>query len=95
MRLPCQTLLLKTVELASKRTYLYPFVTYCYLGLEDSLKNMFERPNFYTDCEKWRSRSSTHTMRDVHDGEMWRNFKSEPFLSEPGNLGLIINFDIL
>ncbi len=52
MRLPCQTLLLKTVELASKRTYLYPFVTYCYLGLEDSLKNMFERPNFYTDCEK-------------------------------------------
>ena len=21
--------------------------------------SMFERPNFYTDCEKWRSRSST------------------------------------
>ncbi len=30
--------------------------------------SMFERPNFYTDCEKWRSRSSTHT--DVHAGEM-------------------------
>ena len=99
MRLPCQTLLLKTVELASKRTYLYPFVTYCYLGVETSLQNLFERPNFYTDCEKWRSRSTgdcTRIMRDVHDGEMWRSFlryKDEPFLSEPGNLGLILNFD--
>ncbi len=73
MRLPCQTLLLKTVELASKRTYLYPFVTYCYLILvwKIHLKICLKG---YTDCEKWRSRSSTRTMRDVHDGEMWRNF---------------------
>ena len=75
-------------------------MTYCYLGLQTSLQHLFERPTFCTDCEKWRLRPtgdpSTRVMRDVYDGEMWQrflNYKDEPFLSEPGNLGLILNFD--
>ena len=87
-RLPCQSLLLKTVELASKRTYLHPYVTYCYLGVQTSLQHLFERPTFYTDCEKWLLRPtgdpSTCVMKDVYDGEMWQrflNYKDEPLLS--------------
>ena len=97
MRLPCGTLLLKSVELASKRTYLYPFLTYCYLGLEVSLQSMFDTPNFYLECERWRSRTvCSGVMEDVYDGEMWQRFQTyngESFLSEAGNLGLILNFD--
>ena len=88
MRLPCGTALLKTVELASKKKYLYPFLMYCYLGV---------RPSFFSECEKWKSRSiASGVMEDVYDGQMWRNFLSyndEPFLSVAGNLGLVLNFD--
>jgi hypothetical protein len=97
MRSPCGTLLLKSVELASRKTYLYPFLMYCYLGLDVSLQSMFDRPNFFNDCEKWRSRShSNGKLRDVYDGKMWQKFmvyEGKPFLSESGNLGLILNFD--
>lgn len=34
MRKPCGSMLLKTVELATGKTYLYPRLTYCYLGLK-------------------------------------------------------------
>ena len=94
MRSACGTLLLKSVELA---TYLYPFLTYCYLGLDVSLQTLFDRPTFYNQCELWRSRSHIDgEMEDVYDGKMWQKFmvyEGEPFLAESGNLGLILNFD--
>lgn len=97
MRSPCGTLLLKSVELASRKTYLYPFLMYCYLGLDVSLQSMFGRPNFFNDCEKWRSMPhSNGKLQDVYDGKMWQKFmcyEGKPFLSESGNLGLILNFD--
>ena len=37
MRQSCGTLLLKTVELANGRIYFYPFLTYCNVGLDQSL----------------------------------------------------------
>ena len=58
---------------------------------------MFDRPNFFNNCEKWRSRlvPSGH-LYDVYDGQMWQKFlcyNGKPFLSEPGYLVLILNFD--
>ena len=50
MRRSCDKLLLKTVELASGRTHLYPFLTYCCVGLEQSLQHLLDRPNFYDQC---------------------------------------------
>lgn len=41
MRNPCGTLLLKTVELSTGRTYFYPFLTYCYLNIDVSLQSFF------------------------------------------------------
>lgn len=40
MRRPCGTLLLKSVESASGKTYLYPYLTYCYLGLRISMEKI-------------------------------------------------------
>ena len=97
MRLPCDTLLLKTVELSDRKTYLYPYLVYCYLGPHISLQSMFERPTFFKDCEHWKHRTNVGVeMRDVYDGNLWKEFISysnEPFLSEEGNLGLILNYD--
>ena len=38
MRQSCQTTLLKTVELASGKTFFYPVLMYCYVGIQNSLQ---------------------------------------------------------
>ena len=97
MRSLCGTLLLKTVELSNHKIYLYPYLLYCYLGLDISLQSLFNRTDFFNDCEKWRSRiTNEEELYDIYDGKMWKKFicyENEPFLSEAGNLGLLLNFD--
>lgn len=97
MRKPCGSVLLKTVELASGKTYLYPRLTYCYLGLEVSLQAFLNRPGFFSACDDWRSRQvSTGTLVDIFDGKIWKDFQfvdHKPFLSQPGNLALMLNMD--
>ena len=73
MRGSCGALLLKTVELAGGRTYLYPFLSYCYIGLDQSLQLLLDQPDFYNQCEQWRLRRPRDGMfYDVYDGEVWR-----------------------
>lgn len=97
MRAPCGELLLKTVELSSGKRILYPNLIYCYLSLEVSLQAFLNRPNFYNDCEVWRSRKiDNNVLRDIYDGKIWKDFSiynNKPFLSEPGNLALMLNMD--
>lgn len=97
MRRECGVVLLKTVELAGGKKCLYPRMTYCYLGLEVPLQALLMKPDFYTNCELWRSRSKDQgVMHDVYDGKVWADFKSfdgDPFLSNPGNYGLMLNMD--
>ena len=59
MRAACATPLLKSVELASQRKILYPFMTYCYFGLECSLQSLLLIPGLALACEQWRSRCTT------------------------------------
>lgn len=69
-------------------------MTYCYLGLEASLASMLQRPEFHKCLYNWKNRSNHNMLADVYDGRVWSEFisyKSEPFLSEPLSLGLIIN----
>ena len=58
---------------------------------------MFNKPTFYNDCEHWRLRCTAgNELKDIYDGKIWNSFLSfqdEPFLSEPGNLAFILNFD--
>lgn len=97
MRNPCGTLLLKTVELSTGRTYFYPFLTYCYLNIDISLQSFLDRPDFYNQCEHWRAREQQDDVfNDVYDGNIWKEFQQHngsPFLSEPGNYALMMNLD--
>ena len=97
MRNPCGTLLLKTVELAGGCTFFYPFLTYCYVNLDISLQSFLDRPEFYDQCEHWRSRQQRDDVYcDVYDGKIWKDFQQHngsAFLSEPGNLTVMMNLD--
>ena len=48
-------------------------------------------------CEHWRNRViSEDVLADVYDGKVWKKFmkfKDKSFLSEPYNLGLMLNCD--
>ena len=97
MRQPCSTLLMKTVELATGRTYFYPYLTYCYVGLGQSLQHLLDKPDFFDQCEIWRSRETKGgVFCDVYDGKVWGDFQcfdNRSFLSEQGNFALMMNMD--
>ena len=97
MRKQCGSLLLKTVEMSNGNRHFYPFMTYCYIGLEASLCSFLSRSNFLIKCEEWRNRKLEQgILRDVYDGDIWKQlmvYNGQPFLSEEGNLAFILNMD--
>ena len=77
-------------DLASlARKVLARFAYFSRRFLPGSLQTLFQRPH---ECERWRYRSNTEgKLRDIYDGRLWKSFmyyQNEPFLSQPGNLGL-------
>ena len=88
MQQPCSALLMKTVELATERTYFYPYLTYCYVGLGQSLQHLMDKPDLFDQCEIWQSRETKDgVFCDVYDGNVWGDFQcfdNRPFLSEQG-----------
>ena len=97
MRRACGSNLLKTVELSCGKQILYPYLTYCYLSLKQSLQNLLQRPQFVKSSEQWRVNFDTRSdMRDVYDGRVWKEFqqyKGKPFLSESLAFALMMNVD--
>ena len=97
MRLPCNMLLLKSVDLQSRSRVLYPIKTFCYMSIESSLERLLQRPDFPALCKEWRHRTADPTvMRDIYDGQIWQdfiNFEGVPFLAEPFSYGFMINVD--
>lgn len=97
MRAPCGLPLLKTVEIAGGKRILYPYMIYSYLSIECSIQALFNRPNFHSDVEEWRSRQIIDgTYADIYDGKLWKeflNWDGNAFLSESYNLALALNFD--
>ena len=95
-RSPCNTLLLKTVELSSGRKVLYPRKIYCYNSLSSSLQELLLRPGFVEECNHWRDRPCSNMIRDVYDGKIWKKFlnvEGSPFLAGPFSYALILNID--
>ena len=96
-RATCQTVLMKSVELVGGRRILYPFLLYCYLGVEATLQQVLQRPNIDKWCEEWRHiQRKEDNYCDVYDGKIWQdfcNYDGSPFLSEPNNLALMLNMD--
>ena len=97
MRKECECLLMKRVELSNRKFIHYPFLTYCYMSLKESIQNLFNRPKFAQSCEHWRTRLSSRGMlKDVYDGKVWQEFvdyEGQPFLSQYHNLALMLNMD--
>ena len=92
MRVACGTPLLKSVELASQRKILYPFITYCYFSIKCSLQSLLLVPGLALACEQWWSRCITEgVMEDVYDGNIWKEFQvydDRPFPSNPSPFGV-------
>ena len=95
-RKECGTTLLRTVK-TQGGIYLKPRNIYCYRSIKSYLLQFYNRPNFDTLCEEWRSRlSTTNVLGDVYDGRVWQEFQlidGIPFLSAPNNLLLSMNVD--
>ena len=96
MRKKCGTIILKSVEQAGGRVIYYPYLVYCYLGVEPTLTRLLRQVNFCALCEEWRGRVTDDCMHDIYDGAMWRDFQkicNKEFLSQPNTFGLALNID--
>jgi hypothetical protein len=94
-RAPCNAILLKSIEMQSGKTLLYPRKIYCYKPLTSSIQNMLHRPGFIEECENWRNRLPGD-LSDVYDGRVWRRFQNicgSPFLAARFSYALILNID--
>ena len=96
MRRPCGHNLLKQVITKADKKY-YPYKTYCYYPLSKSISSVLGQHDLLDRCEHWRKRViPDNTLADIYDGRVWKNFmtfKGRPFLSNPYNLGLMLNCD--
>lgn len=95
-RQPCGALLLKEVRHGHK-TFCYPFRTFCWKSITDSLQMLLSRPGFLQKCEHWRTRRvQTGMLKDVYDGRVWSDFQQvngRNFLKQPHSLGFMMNVD--
>ena len=93
----CKALLLRNVETPNGRHLLYPFKTYCYRPLKESLQHFLNRPGLSESCEKWRDlRKENGMLADIYDGKIWQKFQEydhKPFLSDPFTYGVMLNVD--
>lgn len=65
----CNSILFKTVELASNRKIFYPLMTYCYIDLQTALECLLMDTDFAHKSNHWRSRISTDgSLEDIYDG---------------------------
>lgn len=92
----CGEKLLKEITVDSK-TYLYPFKTYSYKPISETLVSFLKRPDFEKKCEHWKSRNITeNVLRDVYDGQVWKDFQKEEknkFLLHSSRYAIMLNLD--
>lgn len=63
------------MKLSDGSKCLYPFKTYIYKSIEQSLEQLLRVPDFQRKCEKWRERrQDMGIMTDVFDGKIWKEF---------------------
>ena len=90
----CNNILLKTVELVTKKKIFYPLMTYCYIDLSTSLQQLLKHSKFIEMCQKWRSRKpKVDTLGDVYDGHVWKSFMSKGFFNDNYSFGFMLNCD--
>lgn len=90
-RMPCQSLLLKTVQFTSGRKLLYPYKLYCHKSVRSTLQSFFLRPDFYSNFQKWRTRPDSSYFSEIYDGKLWKDL--QPLLSDEHVLAFSLNVD--
>lgn len=92
----CNALLLKEVKIGSKLFH-YPFRTYCYKSVIESMKHFLSRKGFSAKCEHWRNREIVQgSLQDVYDGCVWEEFQcfdGRAFLKQENSFGFMMNID--
>ena len=97
-RKKCNTILLKRVKVGNK-SKLVPRKLFVYHSIIHGLKKILYREGLVGKCEHWRFRSSSipsGTYSDIYEGNVWKEhqfIEGQPFLSNPGNLSLMLNID--
>lgn len=96
-RKKCGQPLMKCIKSVSGKETFYPYKTYCYRSIKQSLKVLLERPQFENDCEKWRDcYQEDNVLGDIYDGKIWKNFSNgsnQLFFAEQRNFGVMLNVD--
>ena len=96
-RLPCNTILLKTVTLKGGKKKLIARKEYPYMSIIQSLQQLLQDPVTQKKCDHWKARTSTENVfSDVYDGKIWKEFlfvDNLPFLSGENTFGLMMNVD--
>lgn len=68
---------MKSVTLLDGTKKLYPFKSYCYKPIQESLQDLVKRPGLEDLCNHWRSRKqSPGFLTDIYDGNVWKEFQS-------------------
>lgn len=93
MRGNCGSHLLKPVE--TSRLKIYKLIkTYCYKPISSSLVQILSRPGMIDLCKHWQNRSTyPAVLADIYDGNVWKEFESSGFFSQPYSYGLLLNID--
>ena len=87
---------MKCVELTNKSKTPNPFKVYCYNSLITTLKELLLKPEFFSECKKWKTLHNSEMLSDVYDGKLWKEFENvngEPFLRDNLALGFTLNID--
>jgi len=95
-RRPCGAVLMKEVQMGSE-LFFYPFKTFCYKSIIESVRELCARSGFLQKCESWRNRVIEDSVfMDIYDGQVWKDFMAPGglnFFVDPHNLGLMLNVD--
>ena len=93
----CNAQLVKKVKLKDGKDQFYPINYYCYSSVIEELERVLGRKGIPESCEEWREQPQTEgTLSDVYSGQIWKDFQNYqgiPFLCQPRNYGLMLNFD--
>ena len=73
-RKPC-AFLLKEVKYGPK-TFCYPYRTYCWKSIIDTLHGLLPRPGFLNKCENCKTWTvDSGKLHDIYDGRVWNDFQ--------------------
>ena len=87
---------IKTIRTSAGSTTLYPHLGFILLPKSDTFSWNHASVLISSQSESWHSRSTFDVLREVYDGQIWKDFMNYdgwPFLALPYNFMLSLNVD--